>query len=102
MILLNTTFHVHNSVLNDFIDWVHDTYIKQAIDSQIFSSPILSRILADVDPEGTSFALQLKAENIETAQQWHDNDASKLKDDIFKKWGERILHFTTYMEIVER
>lgn len=102
MILINTTFHVHNSIIDEFIDWANNIYINKALSSEYLSSPLLSKILADTDPEGTSFALQLKATDIDKAQQWHDIEAQTIKNDAFRKWGEKMLHFTTYMEIIEK
>ncbi len=102
MILLNTTFHVHNSVENDFLDWVHETYIAQAMGTGLFSDPIVSRILIETDPEGKSYAVQLRAKSHDLASKWHDKEAGLLKNALAVKYGERILHFTTFMEIVNR
>lgn len=100
MVLLNTTFHVHKSVEQQFIDWVHHTYIQQAMSSGLFTDPIVSRILIETDPEGTSYAVQLRASSHEAAGLWHDNEAGRMKNALAEKYGERILHFTTFMEIV--
>lgn len=101
MVLLNTTFHVHNSVTAEFIDWVYRTYIPKAMASGLFTDPIVSRILVETDPEGTSYAVQLRTNSHEKACQWHDNDAGDLKTGLAQKYGERILHFTTFMEIIK-
>lgn len=100
MVLLNTTFHVHNSVVQAFISWVQETYIPCATASGHFTDPIVSRILIDSDPEGTSYAVQLRAASHDDASRWHDTEASLLKEKLGKQYGERILHFTTFMEII--
>ena len=102
MILLNTTFIVHKSIEKAFISWVNDTYIPAAEQSGIFIEPLLSRILLETDPEATSFALQMRAHSHQEANTWHDCDAAALKSDIAKMWGEKMLHFTTFMEIINR
>lgn len=100
MILLNTTFHVHTSVNDAFIKWIKDTYIPNALESGHFSQPIFSRIMMQVDPEAVSYAVQLQASTHSDAETWHDTEAAQLKEQLAKLWGERVLHFTTYMEII--
>lgn len=102
MILLNTTFLVHKSIEREFIDWVHNTYIPTAVETGIFSDPLLSKVMIETDPEGTSYAVQMRAESHNMASQWHDNEAATLKNSLVKSWGEKVLHFTTFMEVIPR
>ena len=99
MTLLNTTFHVHSSIDQLFIEWIKQIYIPAAQNAGL-SNALFTRILADTDPEGKSYAIQLHAPTMEHATTWHDNEAAKLKDELALRWGERVLHFTTYMEIL--
>ncbi len=71
------------------------------MESGLFTDPIVSRILVETDPEGTSYAVQLRTRYHNEASQWHDIDAGILKTKLAQKFGERILHFTTFMEIIE-
>ena len=101
MILLNTTFHVHTSVNEPFIEWVKATYIPSAMKSGLFTAPLFTRIMMQVDPEATSYAVQLQASSHTEAEAWHDSMGTQLKDALAREVGERVLHFTTYMEIIE-
>ena len=101
MVLLNTTFHVHTSVNDLFIDWVKTTYIPTAMNSGLFSAPLFTRIMMQVDPEAVSYAVQLQAPTHKEAETWHDSIAAQLKDDLARRWGERVLHFSTYMDIID-
>ncbi|MBQ8773450.1 MAG: DUF4286 family protein [Muribaculaceae bacterium] len=100
MILLNTTFHVEKSIEKDFINWVKTTYIPVALSSGIVKDALFTRILAESEG-GTAYAVQFKSIDIATAEQWHDTDAQKLKSDISQRWGQRILYFSTYMDIID-
>ena len=101
MVLLNTTFHVHKSVDALFVKWVKEIYLPVAMQSGIFSNPLFTRIMTQVDPEATSYAVQLQASSHSEAEKWHDISAAKLKDALSREVGERVLHFTTYMEIID-
>lgn len=100
MTLLNTTFHVHKSVDALFIKWVKEIYLPIANESGL-SNPLFTRIMTQVDPEATSYAVQLQASSHNEAEKWHDTSAAKLKDALSREVGERVLHFTTYMEIID-
>lgn len=101
MTLLNTTFHVHKSVDALFVKWIKEIYLPLANESGLFSNPLFTRIMMQVDPEATSYAVQLQAHSLNEAEAWHDDTAAKLKDAIAREVGERVLHFTTYMEIID-
>ncbi|MBR3765925.1 MAG: DUF4286 family protein [Muribaculaceae bacterium] len=100
MTLLNTTFHVHKSVDALFIKWVKEIYLPVAMDSGLFKNPLFTRIMTQVDTEATSYAVQLQASSHSDAEAWHDSTAAQLKDALAREVGERVLHFTTYMEIM--
>ena len=101
MTLLNTTFHVHKSIDTLFIKWVKEIYLPVAMDSGLFKNPLFTRIMTQVDPEATSYAVQLQASSQSEAESWHDTTAAKLKEALAREVGERVLHFTTYMEIIK-
>lgn len=100
MALLNTTFHVHKSVDALFVKWVKEIYLPVAMDSGVFKNPLFTRIMTQVDPEATSYAVQLQARSLNDAETWHDDTAAKLKEALAREVGERVLHFSTYMQII--
>lgn len=101
MYILNTTFHVDNRVRRDFLDWARKVYMPAAIDTGLFGSARLLRVLTDTDSEGVSFALQMDCESISEARRWHDETATLLRDDMSQRWGDKVLFFTTYLKDAE-
>lgn len=101
MYILNTTFHVDNRVRRDFLDWARKVYMLAAIDTGLFGSARLLRVLTDTDSEGVSFALQMDCESISEARRWHDETATLLRDDMSQRWGDKVLFFTTYLKDAE-
>ena len=101
MYILNTTFHVDNRVCRDFLDWARKVYMPAAIDTGLFGSARLLRVLTDTDSEGVSFALQMDCESISEARRWHDETATLLRDDMSQRWGDKVLFFTTYLKDAE-
>ncbi len=98
MILLNTTFHVDNALVEPFLTWIKETYLPAAGEVEGLAMPVVARLLMEAAPGATSFAVQLAAANLAVATEWHDSEGAALRAEIIKKWGERVVFFTTYME----
>ncbi len=101
MILFNTTFHIHTSISDIFLEWVRSEYIPAAKAAGIFSNLAFLKILIKHDPDAESYAVQMLCEHKELAEEWHDSTAADLRGRMVRSYGERILFFTTYMEVLE-
>lgn len=100
MILLNTTFIVADNSLAEFYSWARDIYLPALRKARIFSEPLMAKVLACVEPQTTSIAIQAQAPELSEATRWHDETASLLKDDLQARFSGQVLFFTTYMEIL--
>ena len=100
MIILNTTFIIHAPLEGEFIKWVREVYLPSAQASGIFGTPTLARVLTRIEPDTESIAVQLPADNQNDASRWHDETAALLRDDLHARWGERMMFFTTFMEVI--
>ncbi len=98
MIIINTSFHVHINLVDDFKAWVKDTYIPKALSSGIVSTPRFMTLLIEVQEDCVSFAVSFEADTIESATRWHDNNGAKLRDQLRLKFGDGVLNFSTYMD----
>ena len=103
MILLNTSFHMHVSVERDFLDWVRHRYAAALERHGGMGYPTLARMLVKPDEDTVSYCFQMTAESEQAAAMWHDSDdATALRGELTRRFGELIVHFTTYMEILPR
>jgi len=100
-ILLNTTFVVHASIQQDFLHWIADVYLPSAAASGLFGHPQIARVLTRIEPHTDSFAVQLPSRSQTEAASWHDTTAAALRNSLQARWGERLMHFTTYMEVLD-
>lgn len=98
MIILNTSFHVHTSLDQQFRDWVRQVYIPGALASGLLSSPRFASLLIEVQEDCVSYAVSFEAENVEDAVKWHDNEGAEMRGGLQQRFGEGVVFFTTYME----
>lgn len=99
--ILNTTFIIPDSRVEEFVAWGRKVYIPALVESGLFTAPSMARILHQVEPGATSIAIQARAESLEAATRWHDDTAALLRDDLAARFPNgQFLHFTTYMELL--
>lgn len=98
MIIINTTFHVHKSIEDDFCRWIRDEYVPNALPSGLLSVPCFSRIMLEVQEDCSSFAVSFKARTMDDAAKWHDGEGGVLRQSLHQQFGEKALFFSTYMD----
>lgn len=101
MIIFNTTFHVEDDILNEYISFMKDTYIKKAVNSGFLHEPRFARIHPQHEDKGSSYSLQLKVKNVDTLNYWFENEGLSLQEEITSRFGNKALGFVTLMEEIE-
>ncbi len=99
--ILNTSFHMDETIKNDFIAWIKETYIPSALQSGVFGRPLLTKIMTVVEPGTVSFALHLVCGDLDKANNWHDNEGARMREMLSRRFGQRVVFFSTYMEEIE-
>lgn len=107
MILINTTFAVEPSILDEFIEWVSKDLRHEAekiVEGKHF---LLTHILKQEGEDGgmknaveLTYAFQFRVKSIERAQRWMGFLSTIILGDAMKRWGAKLLHFTTLMNVV--
>lgn len=101
MYLVNTTFYAEKAVFDEALEMVGHVYLPMVLRHERFSDALLVKILVTPGDEMSAFALQFKAESLDEAMLWiEDGDSAKFLAMLARRFGERLLRFTTPMEIV--
>ena len=61
----------------------------------------VARLLVDIDPEASAFAVQGRFATEETAEAWRDGAGAGLLERLHARCGEAVLPFSTMMEVIE-
>ena len=101
MIILNTTFIIEDSRLEEFYAWARHTYLPAMDVAGIFTDKVMARVSTCVEPGTTSVAIQARTATMEQGRRWHDDTAAILRDDLMARFNGQVLFFTTYMEILD-
>lgn len=95
MFIVNTSFHLLRTVEDRFVDWIKTVYAPSASKA---GSAVFLKILADVSPDMSAYCLQLTADSLDAAMEWHDSEGAALRAGLTKEFGEQIVFFTTAMQ----
>jgi hypothetical protein len=100
MIIFNTTFCADTSEEENCLHWIRQHYIPRAITSGDMHSPLLSKIMSD-HTEGVNYSLQLHVADMQILEKWYEHTGDKLHTDLCKKFGEKVVGFSTLLKKIE-
>ena len=100
MIICNTTYHVDCKVSGDFLDWLRDYYLPEALVGGLVNCPRLLRLMGH-NEGGVCYALQLQAATLSDLQRWNQAVGKHLHELLTERFGEQVAGFTTFMEELE-
>ena len=99
MLLYNLTLIVEETVSEEFLNWIKQTYIPSAIEPNLFVSNRLLKVV-DSPNEGVTFCLQFVAENERDYQDYKNNFAPQLEVALNTKFANRFVSYSTLMEFI--
>ncbi|MDE6301276.1 MAG: DUF4286 family protein [Muribaculaceae bacterium] len=95
MYIYNTTFGVDPGVEEEFLEWLRNEFVTvSTADGEYFTQPELFRVQSG-DPDSNTFALHLRAEDAEDINRWYADHGARLFDHLMRRWGGRVVYFTT-------
>lgn len=100
MIIYNTTFSVPEELHSEFLVFIREEYLPEALKSQIIREPRLSRVFSNSEEDGFSYALEFKAASIDELERWNLLSGKKLHFLLIKKFRQNILGFSTVLKPV--
>lgn len=100
MLIYNITFHVANSVENQWLNWIKNTQIPFLLQSGLLFDPQLTRILNDQQEDGKSYALQVKCNDMQLLTKWHNLYSADFQKNCTDAFRQDLLFFATVLEII--
>ena len=92
MIIYNVTINVDDSVHDEWLDWIKH-HIPLVLSTGRFKEARLTRVLVDETMEGTTYAVQYRANSRKDLDDYYEFYADKLRQDSMKRFGDKVLPF---------
>ena len=100
MILYNVTINIHESVHDQWMNWMQTKHINDVLATGKFSSARMVRVLVEEEMGGKTYAVQFTTDSKETLQKYYDEDAPRLREESAALFGENMLAFRTELELI--
>ena len=100
MYIYNVTINIDNSVNDEWFSWIK-THIIAVLNTGRFTTAKLTEVLVEEEMGGTTYAIQYRAKSREALDSYYKNDADKLRQDGLLKFADKMLTFSTELEIID-
>ena len=100
MILYNVTINIHESVHDQWMNWMQTKHINDVLATGKFSSARMVKVLVEEEMGGTTYAIQYTTDSKETLQRYYDEDAPRLREEGARLFGDKMLAFRTELEMI--
>ena len=101
MYIINTSFHAGRQIADAVINDVRNSLMPLMSGSNLFHDIAMAEILVDVDPDCRSFTLQGLAHDLDKALDWLGGEGQDFFNELHKRYGNNVVHFTTPMRIMQ-
>jgi phosphoribosylamine-glycine ligase len=100
MILYNVTINIHESVHDQWMQWMQEKHIGDVLATGKFSAARMVKVLVEEDMGGTTYSIQYTTDSKETLQRYYDEDAPRLREEGLQLFGDKMLAFRTELELI--
>lgn len=100
MILYNVTTNIHESVHDQWMDWMQNKHIKDVLATGKFTSARIVRVMIEEEMGGKTYAVQFTTDNMETLQKYYEEDAPRLREEGVLLFGDKMVTFRTELELI--
>ena len=100
MILYNVTISIHESVHDQWMQWMQEKHINDVLATGKFSAARMVKVLVEEEMGGTTYSIQYTTDSRETLQSYYEEDAPRLREEGLRLFGDKMLAFRTELELI--
>ena len=100
MLLFNITVGIDQDVEDQWIQWVKAEYIPAVMNTDLFSSYKLYKVLHGSEDGTISYSIQCLAKNIENVNAYFEHHAPALQEKLRGRFRDKHVAFMTLLEEV--
>lgn len=101
MYIYNVTINVDESIHDEWLSWMREIHIPEVLATGKFSKALMSQVLVKEDMGGITYSIQYTAGSKETLRLYYTEDASRLRKEVYDKFGNKFGAFRTEMKIIQ-
>ncbi|WP_258105383.1 DUF4286 family protein [Marinoscillum sp. MHG1-6] len=99
MIIYNVTANVEEDIAEEWLMWMREVHIPKTLETGCFHDHKVLRLMNErSDVPGITYAVQYFARDIRELTRFASQHEPGLQQDVFQKYGERVVFFKTLLE----
>lgn len=100
MYIYNVTTNVSETVIEDWLVWMKETYIPEMIGTGCFTGAKLSRVMVQEEMGGKTFSTQYTVKNKEIFKEFYLTHVAIMNAKVEKKFSGNYVQFQTELEVL--
>lgn len=100
MILYNVTISIDAGIETEWVEWMKARHIPDILNTGMFVSARIFKVLNEDEAESTSYAVQYLAESMEHIRLYQQRYAPALQEEHHSRFRGRYAAFRTLLEAV--
>ncbi|NDD59555.1 MAG: DUF4286 family protein, partial [Chlamydiae bacterium] len=92
------TVKVGLEIAEDWINWLQEEHIPDAMGTRCFESAQVFRLLEVDDTEGPTYVVQYRTTKKAEYHRYLEHFAADMRQRSYDKWGDRFIAFRSFME----
>ena len=100
MIIYNVTTNIHESVHDQWLQWMQEKHIPEILATKKFSTAIIVKVLIEEEMGGTTYSVQYTTDSKSTLEKYYLEDAPKFRQEAIALFGDKMLAFRTELELI--
>lgn len=100
MIIYNVTINIHESVHDQWMEWMQNKHIADVLNTGKFSSARMVKVLVEEEMGGVTYSIQYTTDSKETLESYYNEDAPRLREEGLLLFGDKMLAFRTELELI--
>ncbi len=99
MYIYNITTNVDESIHDQWLEWMKDTYIPAMLATGKFTKALMTRVLIEEEMGGITYSVQYTAKSATDLQAFIEEHASEINQ-LNKKYHGKMVSFNTKMKVI--
>ncbi len=100
MFIYNVTSRVEAGHADAWLAWMREEHIPRVLATRLFTHHRILHLLDMEEADGQTFAVQYFTTTREGYERYLLEHAPKLRGEVTKRWGDAVLSFRTFMEVI--
>ncbi|MCV9927653.1 DUF4286 family protein [Flavobacterium sp. LS1R49] len=100
MIIYNITTNIHESVHDQWLNWMQQKHIPEILATGKFSSARIVKVLVDEEMGGITYSVQYVTDSKETLERYYLEDEPAFNQEALRLFADKMLSFRTELEFI--